>query len=497
MSLDKKTEKNIENETIENNNSIALKKESNAIINDSIKNITKIWLDSLVSELSTSNIKIWIKKELIKHKEELDKYEFEKIKITKNEISVYKEKWKAYIINNENILFLDKNDLFVYWELDWLDLDKKELYKMSLKKFLIFKQNHLFPKVYIYRNWEIIEWIFKDDNYIDNNWDRIRIFFWDIISNKKENIVDSILDISKIESIIWNVRINNIKRNWDLFLINLDTEFSNQNWIEVLYNYKTDDLLVKNEWNFIKDISLLKENIDYYSKFRSTFEYFKGNNMFDEPLNEEILENWKKEQLDWKLRESALVALRKGQTEYEFKWLTYPLYSNWKLSLPQVCIDYPLDFYEKINDSYYDNKWNHWEKLNFQNILWWFYNRRRVWYVIKKLLEWNNDINKYFTIEKIPEEYSIAYNDWENIENIIKNNISKLVSVWDIIFIEWKLSDWHLHRHSVMVSKIQLNWDIIIQENASYPSEESLIRVLSRWPKRKIKYIVKPTNLVK
>jgi len=65
-----------------------------------------------------------------------------------------------------------------------------------------------------------------------------------------------------------------------------------------------------------------------------------------------------------------------------------------------------------------------------------------------------------------------------------------------MIVIYGPLNDGLMHYHSFIVYQVSQNNDIIVMENVKYPVKESLIRVLSRSPKRKISYIIRPTEKV-
>lgn len=462
------------NKTLENKDFITYSKE---VKKDILKLNTDISLKELWKEVLINNLD-----------------NFKDIDYWLNNIETYRKLWKPYLMNNWNVLFLSKDNLIVYWESTYEN--KEKLYKMNLENFLKFSNYPISDKIFLYRNSEIIELEKSDINYKNKNWENIKIFFWDIVSNSRESLGNQILDIDILESKIWYVSINNIKENnnWDL-LINLDTRFSWKKWVKIIIkkDFKEIKLLDWDKnlevWNFFE------KDINFHNKFRGTFKFFEWNNMFDEPLNEWIREDWTKEQLDGMLRYHAVAELKKWEKVYSFNWLDYELYKDWKLSLPQVCLDYPLDFYEKFNNSYYDNKWIFIWDINFQEILWWnFFDRRRVMYFIDSVKNNKNNINDYFTIKTVSYKDAIAYSDWIKSEEIIKEKISKLVDIWDLIMISWKLwSDEKYHQHMVLVSNIEANWNIIVQENAAYPAEETLLRVLSRWPLRRIMYIIEPT----
>lgn len=500
MNLDKnssietiKTKINDQNKTVENNTSIT-NNESNASINNDLNYSLESNLDFLKSDINISTKKLSIDINTSKEIKELKNKINKKWDIIYNDIDSYREWWKPFITFNWNVLLSSKDNLLVFW--DWEYSNKKDFFKLNLEQFLDFNDYEKSEIIYVYREWEIIEAKKSEFNYLNKNWDNVKIYFWDIISNKIEDIEKNILDINILENIIWSIKINNINKEWDFYKINLDTRLTNRKSIDIFYDLANWNVFFKKGDKYLDKWDFFNEDINFYKKFRKTFSFFENNNMFDEPLNEKILENWKKEQLDWHLRAPAINALKRWDSKYNYNWIDYDLYKNGKVSIPQVCIDYPLDFYEKFNDSYFDEKWNHPDKVNFEKIIWWFFQRRRIWTFIKNLKDNINNINDYFTIHNISEDLSIAYNDWSNVEKIIKNKISKQVNIWDLILIEWKLSDDHLHRHSVMVSSIQANWNIIIQENAAVAKEESLLWVLSRWPNRRIKYIVKPTDFL-
>lgn len=531
MNLDKNSSKetittkiNDQNKTVENNISIT-NDESNASINHDITSTTKSALGYLSKDIKLINEKedinittdenlIELKEDInisksiennntiiedefinisrvIKEKEAIDN----RVNYTVNNINVYREWKKPHVTFNWNVIFLSKENLLVFWE--WEIIDREKLFKLNLKQFLKNNSYEESDNITIYREWIFIECKKTKYNYKDSKGKNVKIYFWDIISNKREDIEKNILDINSLEYSIWSVKINKITKKWDFLEINIDTRFSAKKWINIMYDNNSWNVFFSDGDNYVDKWDFFNEDIEFYRNFRKTFSYFKDNNMFDEPLNEKTLEDWKKEQLDWMLREQAIKALRRWKDTYHFNWLDYSLYKDWKLSIPQVCIDYPLDFYEKFHDSYFDEKWKHWDKLNFEKVLWWFFARRRVWTFINNLKENKNNINEYFSIHEINENQSISYSDWLNVEETIKKNISKQVNIWDLILIEWKLSDDRLHRHSVLVSRIQANWNIIVQENAALPVEETLLRVLSRGPKRRIKYIVKPTDFLR
>ncbi len=402
------------------------------------------------------------------------------------EISSYRKGAKAYKLFNENTLFLSKKNLIIFWERTFWD--KETTYNLTLYEFLK-KINLVKNKIYIYRNWNIIECFRKESKYYDWNWKEIKIFFWDIISTNTEAF-KQLVSIDKIEEKIGFLKVKWIyKLTNNILLLKIKTIYTNK-VIDILYDNKTNKIWSL-KWK-ISDVFL--EDIKFYKKFNETFEYFKWVNMFDEPINEKILPNGEREQLDWNLRVVAIKALRKWQNYFEYRWIKYPMFINGKPNIPQVCIDFVLDFYEKLHNSYYDNKWNHPDILNFEKLFWWFYERRRVRYIIEAIKNNVNNINKYLVLKKLPDDLQISYNMWEKILKIIKNKLSKFVHIWDILIIKWPLDDWKIHYHSCLVSNITQNNDIIVEENTNYPHKETLIRVLSRAAKRKVVYIIRPTK---
>lgn len=450
-----------------------------------IKNNKEDWYNIENNDINDSN----------STKEQLDNLLFEipkNIDFFKNNISIYRE-WKdvrPFKNYNNNVLFLSKEWLLVFWEN--IHINILDEFKKNLPTFLEDKWLWSITKVFLYREWKIIEAEKKWKDYFDKNWEIVKIFFWDIISENIENLEKNILDIDDIEKQIWSIRVNKLSAYKDWFLLNIDTLESEKKQINIFYS-KTWELKLYNNGQEEDIWDLFDKDIKFYKNFRKTFSYFENNNIYDEPKNEAP---W--EQLDWLLRPEAVKALKDWKKYYIFNWLKYELYKDDKINLPQVCLDYPLDFYEKFNNSFYLENWEKQWVLNFEELFWWFFERRRILHFINYIKNNKNNINDYFTLEKINYTEWISYIEWEKTENFIKEILSYKVKPWDLIMISWKLEiDNKYHNHMIMVSKINQNWNIFIQENAWKPHEINLLEVLSRWPLRKLLYTIKASDLLK
>lgn len=425
----------------------------------------------------------------------MERLERERINYEIISISPYREKSdadrkKAFILNNTNTLILDKSNLIVFGEK--IFKTKEFTFRLNLAEFLTFYWLEWKNVVYIYRDWEIIKAIRKNDIFVDENWDKVYIYFGDIISESKETLEKNLISVDKLQEKLWFIKIKWLYEGVDENWILIKAYLLDNSKIYALYNLETKDVKV-----LYANQESLERNILFYKKFVSTYKYFENVNMYDEPVNEEILPSWRKEQLDWFLRPQAIRALKKWNKNYfEFKGIKYPLFVNWKPNIPQVCIDFVLDFYEKFNDSYYDRYWNHPDKLNFEKIFGGFFKRRRVEYILDCIVNNKNNLQEYFKLIDLPDNLKVSYNMWEKIVDIIRNNLSKIVKPGDTIIIYGPLNDGLMHYHAFIVYQVSHNNDIIVMENTKYPSKESLIRVLSRSPKRKIIHIIRPTEKV-
>lgn len=391
---------------------------------------------------------------------------------------------KLFKTNNTNVIILDSNNLLIYW--DWEKRNLNKVYKMNLVEYI--KDKNIIPEnyIYIYRNWKILKWkLSKSKNsYINDNNIIIRIFFWDIISFDKEHLEKQVLDIDKIENEIWFINLDNIKKLWNAYILDIRTEYKNKSY-SILYK-KGENLAVKKEglWHPITTDFL--ENKMFFEKIKHSFKMFlEKKNRFDEPIDEP---KWTQE--DWKLRRLWLESYWRWKSSFMLRDIMYEINTeNWYANIPQVCIDFIMDYYELYNWAKYENNTKTW-KLDFDEIIW-KEDRRRVRAIVNSLKTEKWKINDYFSIVEVPKEHRVNYKSWELLIEKLRNYYSKNVKVWDTLIIEWKLHDWLFHQHSVIVSKIEANWNIKVYENPAFPVENNLHVTLSRWPKRTINYIIK------
>jgi len=401
----------------------------------------------------------------------------EKIDYKKHTIDLnqYREKLSPFVVNNNDVLVLNSANLFIYWSEK--KIDKNKLYSMTLYDYLEYKWVKWYNTIYLYRWWKIIKARKLWNTYIDEKNKQVHIFFWDIIAFDKLVLKQNVLDMSVIKKKIWFFRVKDILKVNNKILIKFNTLLWKNKAYKLVYDMNT--------WEIQVESDKIKNNIEFYNRFIKIFKYFEWVNMFDEPVNEK-----NGEQLDWSLRPLAIQALQSKQKEFEFRWIKYNLFKSWRINIPQVCVDFVLDFYEKLADSYYNVDGVHPDKLFFDKIIW-KWDRRRILEIIEYIKK-NKNIAKNFLIHNVDKIYS--YSEWEKLYLDIRNTLSKKIKVWDILVIWWFLKDKEYHYHSVVVSDITINWNIFVYENPKYPTKNNLIKVLSRWPRRKIKYILRPTD---